>query len=152
MIIDELNQFCDATALSTVGTGYALIGSQIDLGAAGEQVGDGEPLYVVFTVTTTVTSGGAATVQFIVASDAAEAIAADGSATEHVATAAIGKATLVAGYQFALRLPPGVPAYERYLGILQNVGTAALTAGAIDAQVVRDVPRHVIYAGATGDT
>lgn len=130
MILDERNEFADATALSTAATGLALVGDVIDLGTDG--VNDVEGMYLVVTVDTAVTSGGAATVEFQLASDAQAAIAVDGSATVHAKSAAIPKATLVAGYQaFVVALPKGQ--YERYLGILQNVGTAALTAGKINA-------------------
>ena len=130
MILDERNEFADATAISTAATGLALEGDVIDLGTDG--VNDVEDMYLVVTVDTAVTSAGSATVEFQLASDAQAAIAVDGSATVHAKSAAIAKATLVAGYQaFVVALPKGQ--YERYLGILQNVGTAALTAGKINA-------------------
>lgn len=130
MILDERNEFADATALSTAATGLALVGDVIDLGTDG--VNDVEGMYLVITVDTAVTSGGAATVEFQLASDAQAAIAVDGSATVHAKSAAVAKASLVAGYTvFQIALPKGT--YERYLGILQNVGTAALTAGKINA-------------------
>jgi len=34
-------------------------------------------------------------------------------------------------------LPKGIPQYERYLGLLQNVSTTALTAGAITAGITQ---------------
>lgn len=137
MILDERSEFCDATALDTGGTGRTLVGDVMDLGAvAPGDIGNGQPLYLVVQVTTDVTSAGAATVSFELASDAAAAIATDGSATEHVVTEAIGKADLVAGYTRVF--PVGLVAAERYLGILQNVGVAALTAGAINAFLTAD--------------
>lgn len=130
MILDERNEFADATALDTAGTGRALVGDVVDLGTDG--VNDVEDLYLVISVDTDVTSAGAATVSFELASDAQAAIAVDGTATVHYASPAIPKATLVAGYQAVkVELPKGT--YERYLGILQNVGTAAVTAGKINA-------------------
>lgn len=137
MILDERSEFCDATALDTGGTGRTLVGDVMDLGAvAPGDIGNGQPLYLVVQVTTDVTSAGAATVSFELASDAAAAIATDGSATEHVVTEAIGKADLVAGYTRVF--PVGLVAAERYLGILQNVGVAALTAGAVNAFLTAD--------------
>ena len=144
MILDERNEFADATALDTAGTGRALVGDVIDLGAA-DQLGSGEQLYLVIQVDTAVTSGGSATVSFELASDAQAAIATDGTATVHFATAAIAKATLVAGYTVAVVKLPIVPAAERYLGILQNVGTAALTAGKINAFLTTDVAKWKAY-------
>lgn len=130
MILDERNEFADATALSTAATGLALVGDVIDLGTDG--INDVEGMYLVIAVDTAVTSAGAATAEFQLVSDAQAAIAVDGSATVHAKTAAVPKATLVAGYTVCqIALPKGQ--YERYLGILQNVGTAALTAGKINA-------------------
>lgn len=137
MILAKTEEFADATALGTSGTGRALVGDVINLGGANRDIGNGEPAYLVIQVDTDVTSGGAATVSFELASDAQAAIAVDGSATVHFATAAIPKATLVAGYQVCcIALPLGT--YEQYLGIIQNVGTAALTAGKINAFITKD--------------
>lgn len=142
MILDERNEFADATALDTGGTGRVLVGDVIDLGATSSDIGNGQPLYAVIQVDTAVTSGGSATVSFEIASDAQAAIAVDGTATVHAVTAAIPKASLVAGYLVAaVALPIG--SYERYLGIIQNVGTAALTAGKINAFLTTDVAKWV---------
>lgn len=143
MILDERLEFCDATSLNTGAAGSYLIGDVIDLGGAptnpGPGAGDSEDLYLVIQVDTAVTSGGSATVQFHLASDAAAAIATDGSASYHFSTAAIPKATLVAGYQVcAVQLPQGT--YERYLGILQTTAVAALTAGKVNAFLTKRVP------------
>lgn len=130
MILDKRNEFADATALSTAATGLALVGDVIDLGTDGINEVDGIELFI--TVDTAVTSAGSATVEFQLVSDAQAAIAVDGSASVHYKSAAVPKATLVAGYGVvAVKLPKGQ--YERYLGVLQNVGTAALTAGKINA-------------------
>lgn len=142
MILDERNEFADATALSTAATGRALVGDVIDLGASPSDVVDG--MYLVIQVDTDVTSAGAATVSFELASDAQAAIATDGSATVHYASAAIPKATLVAGAKVAVvELPQGT--YERYLGILQNVGTAAVTAGKVNAFLTKDPANWKAY-------
>lgn len=130
MILDKRNEFADAVALSTAATGLALVGDVIDLGTDG--INDVEDMYLVIQVDTAVTSAGSATVEFQLASDAQAAIAVDGSATVHAKSAAVPKATLVAGYT-VIQLELGKGQYERYLGILQNVGTAALTAGKINA-------------------
>lgn len=147
MILDERTELCDATALSTAATGLALVGDVLDLTVA-RDVGQGRPLYLVIQVDTAVTSGGAATVEFDIASDAQAAIAVDGSATIHAKSFAIPKATLVAGYQLVIPLPWESPAYERYLGLLQNVGVAALTAGKINAFLTDTPAKWAAYADA----
>lgn len=147
MILDERSEIADATALSTAGTGRAIIGDVIDLGATPPDLGAGEPVEITIEITTAVTSAGAATVTFEVVSDAQAALATDGSATLHLASADIAKATLVAGYQVMVaRLPAGT--YERYLGVLQNVSTAALTAGAANINISMNVPRIKAYPDA----
>jgi hypothetical protein len=148
MILDEKTEFADATALSTVGTGIANFGDVIDSSVA-RDLGTGETLYLVIQVTTAVTSGGAATVAFQVVSDATGTIATDGSATVHAVTEDIGKATLVAGYTRIIPLPPeGSNSYERYLAVQQNVGTAALTAGAVNAFLTLDPAAYKAYPDA----
>lgn len=152
MLLDELLEFCDATALNTGAAGTYLVGDVVDLGAGSPDpgAGNGEPIYFVITIDTAVTSGGSATVQFILASDAQAAIATDGSATAHFTTSDIPKATLIAGYTVcAVSLPLGAPIYERYLGVLQVTGTAALTAGKINAFLTKDVAKWKAYADAT---
>ena len=146
-VLDSTLEFCDAEALNTGAAGTYLIGNVVDLTAA-RDVGNGEPIYLVISVDTTATSGGAATVQFILASDAQAAVATDGSATEHWASAAIAVATLVAGYQLVIALPPEGPAYEEFLGILQVTGTAAITAGKVNAYLTRVPPVSKAYPNA----
>lgn len=137
MILDKRNEFADATALSTAATGLALVGDVIDLGTDG--INEVDHIELIIGVDTAVTSGGAATVEFQLVSDAQAAIAVDGSATVHYKSAAYPKATLVDGFAAVkVTLPKGQ--YERYLGILQNVGTAALTAGKINAGLTPVAP------------
>lgn len=147
MIFDDRTEFADATALSTSGTGRQLVGDVVDMGVT-RDVGDGQPLYLVIQVDTAVTSAGAATVDFELASDAQAAIAVDGSATVHIATGDIGKASLTAGYTKIVALPIGA-LYERYLGIIANVGTAAVSAGKINAFLTMNPSKWRAYADAT---
>ncbi|WP_300379630.1 Bbp16 family capsid cement protein [Henriciella sp.] len=145
MIMDERTEFCDGTALNTGGAGSYLVGDVYDTGGDGWNIADG--LYLVILVDTTATSGGSATGQFHLVSDAQAAIAADGSATYHFSTDAIAVADLSAGVRVcAVRLPAGE--YERYVGILQTTGTAAFTAGAIDAFLTPDISQWKAFADA----
>jgi hypothetical protein len=145
MILDKRNEFCDATALNTGGAGTYLVGDQIDLGAA-RDVGNGEPMYLVITVDTLPTSGGSATAQFALASDASASIATDGSATVHLQTKAFAISEMAAGQVLAaIALPMEGVAYERYLGILQTTATAAFTGGKINAFLTHDVAKWKSY-------
>lgn len=148
MILDERLEMCDATALNTGGAGTYLIGDQIDTSLVGKDIGLGEDLWCIIRVETTATSGGSATGVFTLASDASASIATDGSATVHFASTAIPVASLVEGYTIAaFRLPAGT--YERYLGILQTTGTAAFTAGKIDAFLTKDYAKWVAQSDAS---
>jgi hypothetical protein len=148
MILDKRNEFADALALGTSGTGRQLVGDVIDLGGI-DEIGYGDTPYLVISVDTAVTSAGAATISFELVSDAQAAIAVDGSATVHASTAHIGKASLIAGYNALVVKLPIFPAAERYLGIIANVGTAALTAGKVNAFLVADPSAWKAYADAT---
>lgn len=126
MLLDKELVFSDAqavtTATATASTNY------LDMLAVGDP-GVGEPMWAVGQVDTTVqASGGAANVTFALQVDDNSSFS---SATTIYATAAIAKATLVAGYRFmCVRLPP-IPAgaKERYLRALITPDTNDLTAG-----------------------
>jgi hypothetical protein len=153
MILDERNEFCDATALNTGGAASYLIGDVIDLGDAPTTQdlngGADTDMYLVIQVDTTATSGGSATGQFHLVSDAQAAIAVDGTATYHFSTKAFTVASLVGGLRVcAVALPMG--AYERYLGILQTTATAAFTAGKVNAFLTRNPGKFLALPNAVG--
>ena len=86
----------------------------IDLSQA-RDVGEGKPLYMVFTVTTAFTrAAGALTVTMNALIDDDAAL---GSPTTLASTGAIAKADLTAGAQFVLQIPPVLGSKGlRYLG------------------------------------
>lgn len=86
----------------------------IDLSQA-RDVGEGKPLYMVFTVTTAFTrAAGALTVTFNTLIDDDAAL---GSPTTLASTGAIAKADLAVGAQFVLQIPPVLGSKGlRYLG------------------------------------
>jgi hypothetical protein len=143
MILDERTEFADAATITTA-TGAHIIGDVIDIGLPGarpgvagsgtKDLGNGQPVYCVVTIDTAVTSAGAATVDFAIYSHTTATITSGASA---VATGAIGKATLVAGYTHILTLPAGVE-LNQYVGLVATVGTAALTAGKVNAFLTLD--------------
>lgn len=152
MILDERNEFADATALNTGAVGTYNIGDVID--TQGQAIGTAnltrdiglatDCLWLVIRVATAATSGGSATGQFRLVSDDT-ATPSTTTATVHYTSAAIPVASLTAGATIAVVcLPSG--AYERYLGIQQITGTAAFTAGAIDAFLTMDPIAWKAYA------
>lgn len=150
MILDSRNEFCDATACNTGAAGTYLLGSQIDLGAAGRDVGNGEPLYLVVTVDTGITCGTTGTVSFSLASDDSASISTSTSTIHVTSKAWDTSATAIAAgtVLMAVALPTEGAVYERYLGILQTTGTAAVSAGKINAFLTRDVAKWKPYADA----
>ena len=137
MIIDSTLEMLDAVAVNTGDAGTYLLGSQIDLSVA-RDIGQGKPAYLVISIDTPLASA-TGTIQLQLASDATAAIAVDGSASVHWASDVLAAAALPAGKTFVVPLPAGtaVP-YERFLGILQVTGTAAFTAGKINAFITFD--------------
>ncbi len=143
-IIDSRLEFADAVALDTSGTDTDNVGDVIDLGAQ-RDIGQGQAMYLHIQVSTALTSGGSATVQFSLASDGSDTIATDGNQTVHLLTDAIAVATLVQGFSMSIPIPAGATqqgkgniGYERYLGFQTVTGTAALTAGAVNAYLSLD--------------
>jgi hypothetical protein len=155
MIMDERLEFADATSVAAA-AGTALIGDVIDLGATPQDLGNGKPMYLVITTSTEIITGGAAgTLKFQLASDAAAAIATDGSATVHIDTGTFvtdgtdaNDAQLKAGGIIYMGALPtgGSRAYERYLGILAVTATTTTTAGAINAFLPDDPSLWKSYA------
>ena len=142
MILDERTEFCDATALNTGAAGNYLIGDVVDLGVARDLGGD-MAVYLVVSVDTTATSGGSATGQFnLVTGDNASLT----SPTTLVSSKAWTVATMTAGtVLMAIQLPLEGTLYERYIGIQQVTGTAAFTAGKVNAFLTEDVARWKAY-------
>ena len=149
MMMSTLDEFCDATALNTGVAAVYNIGSQLDMVDVREQAAE-VPVYLVISVSTAVTSAGAATVQFQLVSDAI-ATPDLASASKHWISQAFGKAELVAGAVVAVvPLPFGaLEPYERYLGVQQITGVAALTAGAVNAFLTTAPQTWVAQADAT---
>lgn len=142
MILDERTEFCDATALNTGAAGNYLIGDVVDLGVARDLGGD-MATYLVITVDTAATSGGSATGQFNLVTDDNASLT---SPTTLVSSKAWTVATMTAGtVLMAIQLPLEGTAYERYIGIQQVTGTAAFTAGKVNAFLTEDVARWKAY-------
>lgn len=128
-IIDKFNMFSDAQVVTTGATT-----STKSFDTKGADIGTGEDTYLTVLVDTTVTSLGLATVAFAyVQSDNADLSAPDTLYT----TAAIAKATLVAGYKpVQIKIPANT---KRYVGVIYTVAVADLTAGKFDAFLSKDI-------------
>jgi len=123
MIIDKALQVSNEQAV----TSSAASTDVIDTGQTTPDLGASD-LYLVITTDEAATASGSATVTFSLQDSA------DNSSFADVAvTAAIGKATLVAGYQRIIPLPIRL---RRYLRAYYTVATGPLTAGKFSAQIV----------------
>lgn len=130
MINDYLTRVSTAQALTTT----AVSTDKIDLSQA-RDIGEGEDLYMVFTVGTALTGGTSVNFEVVIADDAAistnvESIGASG---------AIVTATLVAGYQTAVRLNPLIGRLgRRYLAARYTI-VGTYSAGAVTADLVTGI-------------
>ncbi len=111
----------------------------VDLGVA-RDIGNGQTLYVEFTVDDAFTGG--TSVQFQVISSAAANL---GTPTVLATTPAIVDATLITGYRTQLAVPPVVGNGQRYLGV-QYVGVGTHSAGKVSARLVLSVDNIDYYA------
>ena len=138
-------------ALATFASGQSAVSSDgvitpgaysYDKGAALNDLGVGEPLFVVFTITEVLVGG--TTITFSIVDDDNAALSSPAVLAEF--TAAL--ATFAEGYQFALALPQG--STQRYLGVgIKPVG-ANVTDGNFSAFLTHDVPKNINYpAGST---
>lgn len=128
-IMDKFNEFSDSQAFTT---GANTSTKSFD--TKGADIGTGEDLYLTVQTDVTCTSNGASTVAFAyVESDSADL----SNATTLFTTAAIGYATLVAGYQAVkMKIPANA---KRYVGVIYTVATADLTAGKFSAFLSKDL-------------
>lgn len=127
-IVDNNLYMSDAQAV----TATASSTKSLDLATATRNIGGGQSIELVIQVATTVAaSGGASNVTFSL-----EDSADNSSFAVAVATVAIPKATLVAGYEaLRIRLPLGL---RRYIQVGYTVDTNNLTAGAFNAYLALD--------------
>lgn len=136
MIFDTLTKLSDAQALTTT----AASTSYIDLGVS-RDIGVGQPIEVFCEVMSALVSGGSSTCVFAVETDTQSSFA---TAVTLIATAAIAKATLVAGYRpINAKLPAGV---QRYIRMKYTVGTTDFTGGTVTAGLILDQQNQAFYA------
>ena len=138
MILDERTEFTDAGSVGTPNSSTVNIGDQVDSEVV-RDLGQGQTVYLVVQVDTAITSGGAATVAFLLVSDSTSTIATDGTATRHLESDPTAVASLVAGWFVVMPLSMGDIAYERYLAVqVREDAGQALTAGNINAFLTLD--------------
>ena len=137
MFIDKTLQVSNEQAV----TATAASTDVIDFGQANPDVGMTDQCSMVITTDEAATASGAATVTFSV-QDSAD----NSTFVDVAATAAIAKATLVAGYQHVIPMPTKL---RRYCRVYYTVATGPLTAGKFSAQVVTGVQQNVAKPDST---
>lgn len=132
MLTDAFLQLSDAQAV----TATAVSTNTIDLGANTRDMGPGTELFANFTVGTTFTAVGSATMTLQIISSAAANL---GSPTVLLQSDALGKAELTAGRVISLPIGNALLAAQskgqRYLGVNYVVATGPMTAGAISCSI-----------------
>lgn len=147
-IMDALATFAENFDMDKE-TGTELLTNQIDLGGAGRDPGNGQPMYLNVVVDETFTDGGdSATLQLRLRSDDTATIHATTS-TGHFETPTFLKAALVAGNTMSFGIPVQGTAYERYLGVQAIVGTAGFDAGELTVWLSPNPIGWKAYADAT---
>lgn len=157
MYIDLQSRFSGATTAAGVTTGDAITVTAISanvldlrnglIGAptlADESILEHNLWWTVL-FDTAATAAGAATVTISLESDVLATLAS--APVVHFTTAAIGKATLVAGaIPVQVQLPGGAAQlYKRFLGVRYTIATGPLTAGSALSFLSLDVPRILNY-------
>ncbi len=159
MILDGFLQFSSAqTIASTVGTinstndidlGVGLVGNQqIPTFAAGGGardigIGDDPAMKILCQISTTVTSGGAATLQVSLQGAPDSGTGTEGTFTTWWSSPVYALGTLIAGarlFDMDMPRPPAAIAIPRFLRMIYAIAGATTTAGNITSYIVLD--RH----------
>ena len=114
---------------------------------AGRDLGVGTEFWLEVLVTTAVTSGGAATTQFILGTDATATLASFASSTGVgvlLASPAYLKASLTLYAYWRTQLPASA-SYLQYLGLSVTIGVTTLTGGAFEAKLTRNIQQSDLY-------
>lgn len=146
MIMDRMEEFSVAQTL-IVGTGDTVSTNILDTNPTGIPAtpqnideGIGEEAYLNIRIGTAALSA-TGTLQFVLQTDDNSGFA---TPTEFPLTAALVQANLTANkFVYQGRLPIGL---ERYLRVVYRVGTAAFTAGTVDAFLTKDTQAQRTYA------
>lgn len=129
MITDKLLRVSEDQALTTT----AVSADTIDLSVA-RDIGEGEELYMNFAVTTALTGG--TSVKFEVVQSASADLS---SPTVIGSTDAVAAASLVAGYNTAVRINPQIGGKgQRYIGARYTI-VGTFSAGKVTADVVKNI-------------
>ena len=132
MIQEKLSMFDDARAITVTRNSTNVI----DLLRAGQDIGMGEELFILVTVTTAFTAGGAATLHIAVVTD--DNVGLTTPTVLQDQPVAMPVASLVAGFEIRMRINPS-NIMQQYLGLVYTVATGPMTAGVVTASLQKDI-------------
>lgn len=138
MIIDAQNRFSNAQAI----TAAAGSDNTIDLGAV-RDIGNGEPLFVMVTVTTAFTDGSSnSTLTVALEGDSTTSFTPDGTQDLFIIPA-----LAAAGSTYYYRLAPGMsPLNYQYIRLKYTPNNGDLSTGAVTAALVHGAQAYKAYA------
>lgn len=132
-----INDILLRVAVTQAITASAVSMNSVDLGVA-RDIGEGDDLYMVFTVTTTFLT--LTSLTFNICVDTDQALATANLVIASTAAIPLAGGGLAAGKQYALKIPPQLASLgKRYLGASFTVGGSNATAGAVTVDIVTDV-------------
>lgn len=137
MITDKLLRVSEDQAV----TASAVSANSIDLTqhtGIGQDIGEGKPLYMVFTVTTTF--GALTSLTFNICADTGAALATANTVLATTGAITLAGGGLAAGSQHILQIPPIVASLgKRYLGASFTVGGSNADAGKVTVDIVETI-------------
>lgn len=161
-MFDKLLTFGDAAAAAATAGTALVLPNQVDLGAAGMDFGNGEPIYFVCTVATAIVAAGAGTLEVQLVSDDSASIGTGilgTSVTYHVRspliTTANNSTSNPAGKILFVGVVPALSASgtskgtaERYLGARLVAASQDISSGAVDCYLTKNAGIYKAYANA----
>lgn len=143
MILDDRLEFCDDVAASGTDAS-AILGDVVDLGGTTQDIGNGEPLYLVIQVSTAYAAAGTS-VTFQLRSSTLAALTG-GTTTTHLQSDALDTSSVIAAGTTRIYALPAAT-YQRYLG-LWKVTVGAVASGKVNAFLTHDVAKWTAAADA----
>lgn len=138
MIIDAQCELSDAQAV----TATAVSENTMDLGFAGNNIGNGQPLYLCVSVAVAMTDSGSDSTVAVTLVDDDNAALSSAATVETIGTFA---ATSAAGTRLYAAINPEI-INQRYLGVTYTVSGGNLTTGSFDAFITTDVDTFTAFA------
>ena len=141
MILDKEVAFSNPQTVTTDTNTGLISTSKVDLATAGRDIGAGENLYIVSTVTTALDMDASQALDVTLVTDETSAI----SSVTVVQTLGSFAANAAAGSRIIARIQPSA-SFKRWIAIQYKTSTGnALSAGAVKTAIAKDVDAYTNY-------